>query len=116
MTRRLLGLMLVIGVALGAAACGDSDDGFTYDEAAHRAAVDELLGVTERSNTAESDAAWERYKDLARERCAETGIDYEALVAVSADEGLVETLRLDAEYVCPDKQDTLEQLLTELTH
>lgn len=115
MLRRLIVAALATSVAVVLSACGDSNgDGFTYDEGAHREAVKAALGVAAQPDTVESATAWQRYKAEAEKRCGKTGDDYEALVAVFADERMLAALRLDAEYMCPDKLPVLNETLVDL--
>lgn len=91
--------VLALGVVVGIAVAGA---GHRYDEAAHRAAVEELLASQGR--TVED---WDTLRDLAHETCDDTdtfGLNLQAAVYLDnggADD--LELMLLDIEHVCPDR-------------
>lgn len=91
--------VLALGVAVGIAVAGT---GHRYDEAAHRAAVEDLL--ESQGRTVED---WDTLRDLAHEACDETDAwSLNLQAAVYLDNGGsddLELMLLGIEHACPDR-------------
>ncbi|WP_214322092.1 hypothetical protein [Nonomuraea sediminis] len=89
--------VVLAAAALTLAACGSS-----YDETAHRRAVESALGHPV--------ADWNAYLNSARDICAESERVFGLTAAQFKDHGQLQYLRIDVRYLCADRSKEIDDM------
>lgn len=82
---------------LAVVGCGSS-----YDETAHRTAVERAAGHPVRD--------WPAYLEAARGACDMDGGTFALFAAMTADQGRLAMVRVDMAHLCPDRTAELDRL------
>lgn len=99
----------VAGIAVTVLVVWIVGSGHTYDEDAHRAAVEDSLGHQVED--------WDAYRDVIQEVCAEDETGFGLFIAITADEdGLegLDRLKIDIQHVCPDREEEFDETVDSL--